>query len=319
MNFNDFFKALWGFEPFPWQIALANKVETEGKWPTPLGLPTAAGKTAVLDIALFALAMSWMCAARRIFFVVDRRIVVDEAGERARAIAKKIADADSGILLEIKNKLIALGGTDALLIQTSTLRGGQLRDDAWARSPIQPVICSSTVDQVGSRLLFRGYGCSSGARPIHAALVAYDSLIILDEVHLSKPFSETLSLIADPARSNAYMGWCEESEKSRLPRPLKFIELSATPGIQPAFAHSDNDVKHPILKKRLTHSKPATLVSSDSKKLVETLAAQATSLATGETPKIVGIIVNRVSTAREVFQNLGESKETKTGSLSSLQ
>jgi CRISPR-associated endonuclease/helicase Cas3 len=312
MTFPDFFEALWSEDPFPWQIALAEKIEQEGVWPSPLGLPTAAGKTSVIDLATFALAMGWACAARRIFFIVDRRIVVDEAGERARRIAQRLLDAEQEghptrkrSLIEIRNKLISIGAEENCPLLTSTLRGGQLRDDAWTRTPIQPTVCCSTVDQIGSRLLFRGYGCSAGARPIHAALVAYDSLLILDEVHLSNPFAETLDLIASTERPNRYMVWAEE----RLPKPLQRIELSATPGKATAFTHSKADVEHEILGPRFTRPKYAALKKCDGKKLVAEIIASAEELA-GDSPKVVGIIVNRVSTARKVFEEI--IKKTKS-------
>lgn len=306
MKFEEFFHALWGFEPFPWQTALADNLERERRWPTPLGLPTAAGKTVVIDLAVFALAMGWPCAARRIFFVVDRRVVVDEAGQRARKIAELLRDpkgrndaAAETVLDDVRRRLIDIGGDPDCPLVTSTLRGGLLLDDAWARTPIQPVVCCSTVDQVGSRLLFRGYGCSPGARPIHAGLLAYDSLVILDEVHLSNPFAETLDLIASPDRENRYLSWSDKP----LPRPLQRIELSATPGKQTAFTHSDADVRHKHLGPRVTRSKWAALKQCGCKELVREIVASAMDLAEGS-PKVVGVIVNRVSTARDVFSEL---------------
>ncbi|MGR9053683.1 MAG: type I-G CRISPR-associated helicase/endonuclease Cas3g, partial [Gammaproteobacteria bacterium] len=85
------------------------------------------------------------------------------------------------------------------------LRGGIPLERAFLRNPLQPAIVLTTVDQIGSRLLFRGYGVSRNMRPIHAALTALDSLIILDEAHLSRPFLQTLTAI-DRYRSES---WCE--------------------------------------------------------------------------------------------------------------
>jgi CRISPR-associated endonuclease/helicase Cas3 len=85
-EFGQYFREVnQGRDPFPWQERLAAQV-CIGEWPDVIDLPTASGKTACIDIALFALACR-AGAARRIFFVVDRRVVVSEANQRAKRIA----------------------------------------------------------------------------------------------------------------------------------------------------------------------------------------------------------------------------------------
>src|SRR3990172_9223810 len=98
-DFAPFFRLVYGYNPFPWQERLASDVITCGTWPPVLALPTSAGKTAAIDIAVFALAceadrpLQERCAPLRIFFVIDRRIVVDEAYARARFLAEKLGAA----------------------------------------------------------------------------------------------------------------------------------------------------------------------------------------------------------------------------------
>ena len=56
-RFPEFFKALHGQDrcPYPWQSRLA-ALATEGVWPSAIDLPTGSGKTACIDVAVFALA-----------------------------------------------------------------------------------------------------------------------------------------------------------------------------------------------------------------------------------------------------------------------
>src|SRR5690348_5129525 len=114
---------------------------------------------------------------------------------------------------------------------------------------LQPMVICSTVDQVGSSLLFRAYGSSAYARPIRAGLAANDSLIILDEAHTSQPFAETLERIGQ------YRGWADE----RLDSPFTVVEMSATPRRGQWAYDLAKDLANPVLKKRWGTEKRAKL------------------------------------------------------------
>ena len=288
-------------EPFPWQEDLFEKA-MRGEWPRLIQLPTASGKTALIDIAVLALGANAPGACRRIAFVIDRRVVVDEAAERSRVIAERLREArdrPSKCLYPIAKRLCELAGNEDPLV-IATLRGGIQPDDSWARSPSQPAVILSTVDQVGSRLLFRGYGdCGPRSWPIHAGLIGMDCLLIIDEAHCSQPFCETVRLIADK-----YQSWAELP----LCRPLRVVQMSATPGEQPDFELKDKDYSHPDLGRRITVAKPAELIIVDANQendrecLVKEMVQQAKQFL--DLPRVVGIVVNRVADARAIFRQL---------------
>lgn len=82
-EFKSYFQALYGGKwPFPWQEELCRIVAGGDDWPKTIKLPTASGKTACIDIAVFALAyqaflsLDKRSAPRRVFLVVDRRVVI---------------------------------------------------------------------------------------------------------------------------------------------------------------------------------------------------------------------------------------------------
>ena len=309
-DFAVFFRAIHGYPPFPWQQRLVDRLAERDEWPDVLDLPTGSGKTAALDAAVFHMVLRFECpsrAALRVALVVDRRLVVDDAYERARSIEKVLndptcaAEAERGVVVEAARRLQHLAGDGEPPLVASRLRGGAPLESDWARTPTQPTILCSTVDQVGSRLLFRGYGVSDRMKPVHAGLFGKHSLILLDEAHLSEPFRQTIHSVQKIGRAE-----------------VRTVLLSATPGVGPKrpFGLTPDDYANRELKRRLEASKPARLsvVHGDPggafvkavRQIAERLQRQ------GVSHPAVGVIVNRVGLAREIFETL-RALEEETG------
>ncbi len=327
-RFAEFFEKLWERKPFPWQSMLADRVVGNGgKWPQRIDLPTASGKTACIDIAVYALAaqfdspVSKRTAPRRIWFVVDRRIVVDEAYERACEIADKLRKAKDRSLKIVAERLRQLSGLDkdARPLATARLRGGVLKDDGWARIPSQPALITSTVDQLGSNLLFRSYAHGQKTAPIFAGLAANDSLLFLDEAHCSIPFKQTLEAI----RQFRGEKWAEEP----ICNPFAFVTMSATLGNQTGNQPKENDVfpqedekekalDHDSLRKRIEVSKRAELYkvkksTNGEDPLIERAVKLVKKKLEGKLPLKIALIVNRVATAERLARKLREEMEAR--------
>ncbi|HWU91225.1 MAG TPA: type I-U CRISPR-associated helicase/endonuclease Cas3, partial [Kofleriaceae bacterium] len=301
-TFDRFFEALHGDRsPFPWQRRLADEVLEEG-WPDLLDLPTGVGKTSTLEIALYCLARAPECMPRRTLLVVDRRIVVDQGALSARKIQAALQLATDGPLREIADALRTIGGAgnEDPPFAVAVMRGGMPRDNDWASRPDLPVLGVSTVDQVGSRILFRGYGVRPESASIHAGLLGNDTLILLDEVHLAVPFAQTLDAIRQRYRTAG----------TDLPDRFRIVRMSATAGTIPSgwrvFRLDDDDRRHPVLRPRLSAAKAAALApvkvaGGDERAKQEAIARRvvAEAITLQETgARVVGAIVNRVDTAR---------------------
>jgi CRISPR-associated endonuclease/helicase Cas3 len=345
-QFADFFQAVHGYEPFNWQKRLAEQVLGKEGWPDVIRVPTSCGKTSVLDIALFELASrpgdqaDQRTPARRICFVINRRLVVDEVTEHAHQLYQKIKEADKGkgdttVLRSVATTLASLAADKDEPLRVVRLRGAVYRDDGWAADPLTPTILISTVDQIGSRLLFRGYGVSRRSRPLQAGLLAFDTRIILDEAHLSPVFAETSD------RIRQYQQWAERSPLPRN-RLVSTVRMSATVGeSQRVFELKDEERQDTRLKPRLEASKSAELIpvevesitkdmrqkqprktreveKENRAKLVRRLVEKVKEFAgiekssTAEPkcfPGVIGVVVNRVATARQIFERLRQQDE----------
>jgi CRISPR-associated endonuclease/helicase Cas3 len=274
-DFADFYQSMHGYAPFPWQIELAHKVAAY-RWPDALNLPTSSGKTAVLDVWLWAHTAGISGTPKRLYYVIDRRILVDAVADYAQDLFTR--SRQSGLVVRLR------GGNGAA-------------EEAWLLNPGGLAVISTTLDQVGSRLLCRAYGSSRWTAPVHAGLVGNDALIVIDEAHLVEPFRQTLQRISR----------FRQKATEPLATPWHVLTMTATPmgHADDVLTLGDDDRAHPILQRRLHAQKMARLVNGT----VADLAAEAIRLRS-DGAAVVGVVVNMVDTARLVHEALSRHGES---------
>src|SRR5690606_19572648 len=98
--FQSDFQALTGFTPNNAQSRLMALL-LSGRYPRRCGLPTGAGKTLLIVLWLLAFIYhlqnpeKYPRAPRRLVFVVDRRALVDQASDLARALLERLCNPDA--------------------------------------------------------------------------------------------------------------------------------------------------------------------------------------------------------------------------------
>jgi len=282
-----------GWSPFPWQEELLKRFLVGDV--CSVDVPTGLGKTAVMAIWLAARA----CGAplpRRLVYVVDRRAVVDQATEEALRLREAV---ETNPLLKEQ-----LGLRPDQTLPLSTLRGELVDNREWLADPAAPAIVVGTVDMIGSRLLFEGYGVSRKMRPYHAGLLGADTLVVLDESHLVPPFEHLLRAVETEAASRA----CAEAVRSCVP-PFRLLTLSAT-----GREKKDNvvrltkrDEQHAVVGQRLRAKKSLRIERLDPEtSLDEALAKHAWALSE-EGKKPVRVLV--YADSREIARKAKEAVE----------
>lgn len=219
--------------PFSWQEEVLDHICEHGVWPERINAPTGSGKSSVVDIHLFANALAAVGAAprvpRRLCVTVGRRALVDSQATRADKILGCLEDALAD----------GSGEPDILRRVAEALQSFQTRNDEKGSKPFEtghirgelsnrnlPVtdisacaIIAATPDMYGSRALFRGYGSTKAARPRETALLAMDTVMVLDEAHMNRQLLHTTQRIAELQKREANLG---------VPT-LQVVETTATP------------------------------------------------------------------------------------------
>ena len=312
IDFDPAFEALTGHAPFPWQRRLFDLL-SGGELPSAVDVPTGLGKTAVMAIWLLARAVG-ATLPRRLVYVVDRRAVVDQATEEAERLCAALARSD---LASVRS---ALGLADRRL-PISTLRGQHVDNRDWLDDPAGPAIIVGTVDMIGSRLLFEGYGVSRRMRPMQAGLLGCDALVLLDEAHLARPFERLLKAIEKGRKPRAgdhggptFGKLAGPSASADLPPPFRVLPLSATLGSasesEAPFTIDEDDRANEIVRRRLDAPKILSVeVRAEGAALEGVLAERAWDLAQQMTeaagrPTRMLIYCDRRAVAEKVAEHL---------------
>ena len=261
-TFDQFYRAINGHDPFPWQARLAEEVARTETWRS-VGVQTGLGKTACLDIAVWWLASqadrapAKRTAPTRIWWVVNRRLLVDSTAEHAERLAclldgdsRSQRDNASPAVAAVGTRLRSLSATSVKPLQVIRLRGGLT--SRTPTDPSVPAIILCTLPMYGSRLLFRGYG--SKLRAIDAAMAGTDSLVLLDEAHLAPHLEKLLPALAE-CTPDARSPLAEARSQARL------VSLSATGNRADGapFLLDANDEANPVVRQRLDATKPTAL------------------------------------------------------------
>lgn len=308
-TFAEFVHAAHGYSPFPWQQRLADSL-LAGQPPRFISVPTGLGKTSVLDAWAWSLAVASddprvRNVPTRAVFVVDRRVVVDAAYEHAAQLSAVLTRPDSAPTKWVAARLLRVGHELSSPLEVVRMRGGVSWSWRWLRQPDQPAVVVGTVDQFGSRFLFRGYGVGRRLRPIDAALVGTDAFVFVDEAHLSTALAHTVHACAEMDASVT---------RPAQVRSTTLIAMSATP---PAgrlddgslLSIGDDDLDHPAAAARLAAVKmaelidlPATSKPKAGDALAKELALRARDLASRGL--VVAVVANTIDVARRTYELL---------------
>lgn len=277
-EFKSTFLQLTGNPPFPWQEALWEEFCSD-QLPRRCDIPTGLGKTSVIACWLLARQVN-QALPRRLVYVVNRRTVVDQTTAEVEKYIKRFPD-----------------------LAISTLRGQFADNRKWSADPSREAVICGTVDMIGSRLLFSGYGIGRGSRPLHAGFLGQDSLIVHDEAHLEPAFQELL------------VGIEREQTRSRFKdfRPMRVMELSATSRVKESQLNrviglTDADREDNTVKERINATKRLHLQELSDSKPGAQLAALAIDKFKG-TGKAVLVFVRRIEDVETIRKAMEKANQ----------
>lgn len=333
-EFGDFFAALNNdHAPFSWQEEVLDHICEHGVWPERINAPTGSGKSSVVDIHLFANALAAVGAAprvpRRLCVTVGRRALVDSQATRADKILGDLKDAladesgEPGILRRVAEALQSFQTRNddkrSIPFEIGRIRGELSNRNLPVTDISACAIIAATPDMYGSRALFRGYGSTKAARPRETALLAMDTVMVLDEAHMNRQLLHTTQRIAELQKREADLGIPTLQVVETTATPSTEDSESTTMGVDIEALDKPNDEK---LRDRVYSHKELVLRSIDkwdgkpgnaatvnaAVDAIKEFLAHREAGEDSEEAHTVGCIVNHVRTAISIKEKLAKDK-----------
>lgn len=284
--YSSWFERLLSYPPHPWQRALGEAPVCQDRL---LRIPTGFGKTAgvVLPWLYHRVVRGDLTWPTRLVFTLPMRVLVEQTAANVRSWLER-AEL-SGVGVEV-----LMGGEDT---------------DEWVRQPERPTILVGTQDMFLSRALNRGFGAGRARWPMDFGLLSEDVLWVFDEVQLMDVGLTTGTQLAMFRKAYAAL------------RPSFTWWMSAT--LQPSWLESVES--RPVLPR--LQDEMLTIPEGDRTGGLWDVRKQLDLRGSATTPKefaqvareahepgsLTLVVVNRVSTALETYDELVESFSTGKG------
>ena len=241
-GFPEFFRAVRGHAPAPWQTQLAEHVAAARRWPGEVVVPGGAWGLGCLDVAVWCLASETArCGSERelptrIWWVGDGpaagtwKAAAPQGTETwARDLARALSGTASnppGPLGAVAHRLRSLcADEDAAPLEVVALGSGTAF--AMPSDPARPAVILCSLPMYCSRLLFRGHGTQLPA--LDAAMAGTDSLVLVEGAGAAKRLAGLV----------AALGECFPNALPPLPGPRQAATVVGAADDAPAGAGDD--------------------------------------------------------------------------------
>lgn len=297
-SFRTFFQGVHGFAPYAWQEAASEIAAEKGRLPRIVDVPTGLGKTALVDVWVWALARAvhrdlTHSFGQRYVHAVERRSIVDGADHHMVRLAEALQQATEDTAVgAVAAALEKLSGTPGERLFVTTFHGTKPDDRGWLDHPRGAVVLTTTVTQLVLRVLGQAPGVSAKSAVIHAGLLGHDSVWVIDEPHLSAVMVDTLRQCTEMA----------ETTLTCLGATIPEVLLETLDHEGEATVRFAPDAEGPEAHQRYRAPRPAEIRKLGRKAPAE-VVAQAVAATATDTSRTV-VFANTVAVAAEVVDRL---------------